>query len=250
MRTLALIILGCAGLAIQVPDVHAQARQAGPARPAATIIVTDMEGKPLADVRVKATGPVDREAATDADGTVTLRNMTAGTYRLRFDHDDHVLFEREVTVQAGRALKATVSLAAAPAPPPPPPAPEPEPPPAGRTLPPAGPPTFVSIPDFVAKNFVGNAPSMTSLMGCAPSATSNLLQLRDPLAQHTHDEADEMLYIVAGEGTHRIGGREIPLSAGVFAVVPRGIPHSIARRGSRPIIVLSILSDQPCEQVK
>jgi mannose-6-phosphate isomerase-like protein (cupin superfamily) len=208
-----------------------------------TVTVTNLEGRTLPGVWVKASGPVDREASTDESGMVVFRNMGAGTYRLRFEHDEFVTFEREV-VMAARALPVTVALNAAPPKPPPPPVTPPTPPP--PALPPSGPPTFVSIPDFVERNFVGNAPSLTSLVGCAPSASSNLLQLRDPLAPHSHADSDEMLYVVAGEGTHKISGRDVPLSAGVFAVVPRGTPHSIVRRGSRPIIVLSILSGEPC----
>ena len=59
-----------------------------------------------------------------------------------------------------------------------------------------------------------------------------------------------MLYVVAGEGVQRIGGKEMPLTAGTFLVVPRGTSHSIARRGSRPIILLSIVSGPPCEAGK
>jgi quercetin dioxygenase-like cupin family protein len=87
---------------------------------------------------------------------------------------------------------------------------------------------------------------LLSLVGCAPTAAANVLQLRDPLNQHVHPDADELIYVVAGEGTHQIAGRGIALSAGILAVVPRGTPHSILRRGGRPIIVLSILSGPPC----
>lgn len=219
-------------------------KAAAPARPALTVTVTDMEGNPLPEVWVRATGAVDREGPTDADGSVMFRNMAAGAYRLRFEHDRYVTLERDVTLQA-KPLTTTVALTAAP----PSPAPQPEKAETSTTtpaLPPPGPPTSISIPDFVEKNFVGGAPSLVSPMGCAPSATSSLLQLRDPLADHRHADADEMLYVVAGEGTHRVNGREERLAAGVFAVVPRGTTHSIARRGSRPIIVLSILSGERC----
>jgi mannose-6-phosphate isomerase-like protein (cupin superfamily) len=212
------------------------------ARPSMTITVTNLEGKTLPDVWVKASGPVDREAATDENGIVTFRNMTAGTYRLRFEHDDFVTLERDVT-QAARALPVNVALnATPPKPEATPPAP---PPPPAPTLPPAGPPTFVSIPDFFEKNYLGSAPSQTSLVGCVPGITTQLLQLRDPLGEHVHADVDELIYVVGGEGTHRISGRDIPLSAGVLATVPRGTPHSITRRGRNPIVVLSITSE-PC----
>ena len=55
-----------------------------------------------------------------------------------------------------------------------------------------------------------------------------------------------MIYVLGGEGTHKVNGKEIALQAGVFAVVPRGTAHSMTRRGSRPLIFLSVLSGQQC----
>jgi mannose-6-phosphate isomerase-like protein (cupin superfamily) len=244
--------IGLLSMLAVVPPAHAQTGTAGTgrgtrnaqtARPSMTVQVTDLEGKPLADVWVKASGPVDRELSTDANGFVTFRTMAPGTYRLRFERDDFVTLEREVT-HTSRASNVSVALNAAP---PKPAAAEPEAPatPPAPTLPPPGPPTFVSIPDFFEKHYIGSAPSLTSEVGCVPAAVTNLLQLREPLAEHVHNDADELLYVVAGEGTHRINGKEIPLAAGVLATVPRGSPHSITRRGRNPIIVLSIITE-PC----
>ena len=221
-------------------------RQAAPppiTRTTLSVQVTDLEGKGLGDVWVKGTGPVDRESPTDAEGMATLRNMLPGTYRLRFEHDRFVTLEREITIQANKPLNINVALNAAP-PPPEPPARESTP--ATPALPPAGPPTSVNLIDLIEKNFVGNNPSLTSSVGCAPSATANLMQLREPLAQHVHADADELVYVLGGEGTHKIGGKDVGLQAGVFAVVPRGTPHSFTRRGSRPLIFLSVLSGAPC----
>jgi mannose-6-phosphate isomerase-like protein (cupin superfamily) len=226
----------------------AQTPRRQPAQPQITrttlsVQVTDLEGKGLGDVWVKGTGPVDRESPTDAEGMVTLRNMLPGTYRLRFEHDGFVTMEREVTIQANRPMSVNVALNAAP-PPAEPPARETTP--AAPALPPAGPPTSVNLIDLIEKNFVGNNPSLTSSVGCAPSATANLTQLREPLPQHVHDDADELVYVLGGEGTHKVGDKDVALQAGVFAVVPRGTAHSFTRRGSRPLIFLSVLSGAPC----
>lgn len=216
-------------------------------RPGMTVFVTNLEGRPLEGVWVKSSGPVDREGATDADGTVTFRNLSAGTYRLRFEHDDYVTLERELTVAAGRSAKVTASLNAAPPrpEPPPPPTREPDPVPATPAGPPAQ-PTTISVPDFIERNYIGNAPWTRSVVGCAPTATASVLQLREPLADHSHGDGDEMLYVVAGSGVHRMAGRETPLSAGVFVLVPRGTTHSVARRGSNPLMLLTILAGPPC----
>ena len=42
-----------------------------------------------------------------------------------------------------------------------------------------------------------------------PDAVARLLQLRDAVAQHTHADFDEILYVVAGDGTVRIGTEAI-----------------------------------------
>jgi mannose-6-phosphate isomerase-like protein (cupin superfamily) len=224
------------------------------ARPSISVLVTDRQGRPLTDVAVKATGPMEREGKTDTEGAVLLRNVAAGTYRLRFESPGTITFEREVTVAAGRPVKTTVELTAAPPPPPPPP-PRPEPPPQPIALPPpvrpSGPPSSVAIPDFVEKNYIGRGqPSKSSPVGCTGTSTATLLQLRDPLAEHSHADADEMLYVVAGEGVERIGGIEMKLSPGTFAVVPKGTPHTITRRGSTPLIAISILTGPPCDSAK
>jgi len=207
-----------------------------------------MEGRPLPEIWVKSSGPVEREGTTDPSGTVTFNNVTAGAYRLRFEHERFITLERDVTVVAGRPLKASVALNAAP-PPPPPPKVEVPPAPPVATPGPSGsyPPMSVDITDFFEKNFIGSAPQKRSPIGCTNSSTSTLVQLREPIADHAHADADELIYIVAGEGTHRIAGREYPLSGGVFSIVPRGITHSFVRRGRQPLVIISTLSGPPCQ---
>jgi len=234
-------------VALDASRPAAQARQGGAGRLTITVLVTSMDGKPLPEVWVKASGPVDREGATDPSGTVTFANVTAGAYRLRFEHEKFITLERDVTLVAGRPLKTTVALNAAP-PPPPPPKVEAPPPPVTPPGPSGSyPPMSVDIPDLFEKNFIGSAPVKRSPIGCTESSTSTLMQLREPLADHAHADADELIYVVAGEGTHKVAGREHPLSGGVFAIVPRGITHGIVRRGRQPLVIISTLSGQPCQ---
>jgi mannose-6-phosphate isomerase-like protein (cupin superfamily) len=83
-------------------------------------------------------------------------------------------------------------------------------------------------------------------IACTGSATATLVDLKEPIAQHSHNDADELIYVVAGEGTQRIGNVETRLDAGTLAAVPRGTPHNIARRGSRQFVYISILTGPPC----
>jgi mannose-6-phosphate isomerase-like protein (cupin superfamily) len=247
-----MVVLGGGRPAAQATPPAAQAtpaRQPVSARLTIAVLVTSMDGKPLPEVWVRASGPVDREGSTDPSGTVTFSNLTAGAYRLRFEHGSYVTLERDVAVVAGKPLKASVALNAAPPPPPPPPKVEPPPQAPTVTAAPTGsyPPMSVDITDFFEKNFIGNAPIKRSPLGCTNSSTSTLVQLRDPLADHAHADADELIYVVAGEGTHKVAGQERQLAGGVFAIVPRGNSHSIVRRGRQPLVMISTLSGPPCQ---
>jgi mannose-6-phosphate isomerase-like protein (cupin superfamily) len=53
--------------------------------------------------------------------------------------------------------------------------------------------------------------------------------------------------VVAGDGTEIMGGKTVNLSPGVLTVLPRGTPHSLSRRGSRPLIVLSFVTGPACQ---
>ena len=228
----------------------AQTRQPVAARVTVAVFVTSMDGKPLPEVWVRASGPVDREGSTDPSGTVTFSNVTAGAYRLRFEHNNFVTLERDVAV-VGKPLKTSVALNAAPPPPPPPKVEAPAPAPAPTAVQSGSyPPMSVDITDFFEKNFIGNAPFKRSPIGCTNSSTSTLVQLRDPLADHAHADADELIYVVAGEGTHKVAGQERQLAGGVFAIVPRGNSHSIVRRGRQPLVMISTLSGPPCQPEK
>ena len=111
----------------------------------------------------------------------------------------------------------------------------------------AGDQKTVSIPTFLDRNLIGREPLKESTLGCTATATTRLLQLRDTLAEHVHANIDEMLYVVAGEGTLLVPGRAAaPIAPGSLSIVPRGAPHAIERRGKNPLIVLSILSGTPC----
>jgi mannose-6-phosphate isomerase-like protein (cupin superfamily) len=214
--------------------------------PPIQVVVRDVSGTPLEGVNVAISSSGGRRLTTDASGTAAV-TLADGTYRLRFECDGFITLERDVTVRNGRPLEIDVALNRAPLPPAPP-APQPVAPPevpvatAGRV----GPPTNISIPTFLDKNFVGRDPLKESILGCMPDATARLLQLRDAVAEHTHADLDEVLYVVAGDGAVRIRDESVAITPGSLTTIPRGIPHAIARRGKNPLIVLSTLAGAPC----
>ncbi len=228
----------------QAPRPRAAAQPA--ARPALTVEVTDTQGVTIPDVLVRLTGTMSREGRTDQSGQLRFATMRAGNYRLRFEREGFVPLERDVTV-ANRTLSVDAMLTAAP-PPPKVEAPPPPPPPPAPIVRPAGEQKTTNVPTFVEQNFISARDGKKeSLVGCTGEATSTLIQLRDPLVEHTHAEGSEMLYVVAGEATHRVGDRDETLTAGSFSAVPRGTAHSLTRRGRNPVIVISTLAGQPCD---
>ncbi len=232
----------------------APARQAPPrtAKPAtfkaATLLieVSDTLGAPLGDTMVTANGPVSREGATGPDGKLQLINLRQGNYRLRFERNGSITLEREITLKAGESAALDVALSPAP---PPPKAPEPVVPPPSKTLGPPGEPRVTPIPAFLEKNFIGGRePRKDSALGCTETGTATLHQLRDSWLQHTHDDADEWIYVVAGEGVLRLGVDEQKLQAGTFSLVPHTLTHALIPQGRNPLIVISVLSGPACRR--
>jgi hypothetical protein len=263
---------------LQVPSAPAQPAPAKPAptqpapttptapaapkpRPAATapatttalLFVTDRAGAPIENVTVSLSGPVEREIKSPASGPTRVPGLRPGTYRVRFAREGFITFEKELVWRAGTAAPETaVTLNAAPAPPPAPPPPPPPPaaaPPAPEKsmLPPPGTPKTMGLPDFIESNFIGTRDAhKESIVGCSGVGQALVWQVREPWDGRQHPAADAMFYVVGGEGTLKMGGGDISLSAGTFAVVPRGTTYGFTRRGRNPLIVLAVLSGAPC----
>ncbi|MBM3809761.1 MAG: cupin domain-containing protein [Acidimicrobiia bacterium] len=233
------------------PTQAPRPRPAGGPTITGLLFITDPTGRPIEDVTVNVTGPVDREVKSPASGATRVEGMRAGTYRVRFTHERFMTFEKELSWRAGSAQpEMAITLNPAPPPPPPPPTPAPiveAPKPAPPALPPAGTPKAMSLLDFIEQNFIsGREPQKESLVGCSGVGQALVWQVRDPWNGRQHPSADGMIYVVAGDGTIRIGDRDHTVTNGSFAVVPRGTSYSISRRGRNPVIVLAVLAGAPC----
>jgi mannose-6-phosphate isomerase-like protein (cupin superfamily) len=228
------------------------APSSGPRASTVTVSVTNESGTPLQGVTVTVTGPVTRTVTTVANGTARLLGMRSGTYRLRFEHPGFITLERDVTMRAGAVPEIDVTLSPGTAPPSPAEAAETEsrenaPPEPEREAAPPGDPRYVTIVDFLDKNLIGGRePSKRDELGCTASARTTLLQLRESGKEEARTDADEVLYVVAGEGTLRLGNRDLPLSSSATAIVPRGTVRGLTRKGRNPLIVLSVVSGPPC----
>ena len=210
------------------------------------LTVTDASGMTLQGVAVELTGPTPRTGETDAGGQANFPGLQAGTYRLRFSGDAITAFEREVTLAAGQIAKLPIRLSAAPPVRESPPAPAPAPPP--PVVGPKGQPQVLSVVDLVERELVANdVPRKDALVACSGNTRSMLVQLNEPQAPRVYEGAESLYYVIAGEGAISIEGRDTPLQAGVYASVPRGTTHALTRRGRRPLILLALLSGEPCE---
>ena len=227
-----------------------------PATPASTrsgmaITVTTPQGATIAGVHVSMMGPTERSGDTDGSGQINFTGLQAGTYRLRFSGDEVTAFEKEVVVRAGQVADVDVSLSPAPEPkvvmaPAPPPAPAA----AAPALGPKGQPLTHVIGDLLEKEYVGKQPRRETLLSCSGSERAAMIQLNEALPERLYESADAIYYVLGGEGTINMNGRETKLGLNAFVSVPRGTSHSFSKRGSRLLVLLSVLSGEPCEQAR
>jgi quercetin dioxygenase-like cupin family protein len=68
------------------------------------------------------------------------------------------------------------------------------------------------------------------------------VQPGDYLPTHT-DSAEEVLYIVAGEGEAHLGDELGRVRTGDLAVIPAMVPHGIANTGDEPLKVVGFFSE-------
>jgi mannose-6-phosphate isomerase-like protein (cupin superfamily) len=230
------------------PAPAAQRRAAPAPRGGIAITVTDPHGLPIPGVHVTIDGSSDRSGDTNDSGQVNFVGMQGGTYRARFDGDKVISFEREIAVRSGQPTVIDVTLNPAPPPPAPPPAPvQPAP---QEVVGPPGMPQVLSIVDLAEKQLSGNTPRRETLVSCSGNTRTTLVVLNQDQPDRLYDGAEVEYYVVAGQGAVRLNGRDTALSAGSYVSIPRNTSHSIARRGNRPLILLSVLSGEPCEEAK
>jgi mannose-6-phosphate isomerase-like protein (cupin superfamily) len=224
--------------------VDAQRRGAAPTTGPVTfaIYVADPSGAPVGDVNVTLTGVVSRTTRTERGRTV-FENLPSGQYRIRFEKPGYLPLDHDVTGRGSKPIDVKVTLEPAPvepakpveAPPPPPPAPVVD----AKMV-------VLDMPAFIEKNYVGRAAGKTTPMGCAPGGSSTLIQINEPLAQHTHDDSDEFIYVIAGQGMARLSGREESLGPGVFLMVPRTMAHTISAGPKKPLVLMSMRTGGGC----
>ena len=266
MRIVALLSLFC------VVAAHTAAQSQQPAAPAArgatqaprpaaaqpagrsglALTVTDPRGATIPAVGVELTGPTPRSGETDTSGQINFPGLQPGTYRLRFSGETVTAFEREVALRAGQILKLNISLNAAPPPrevaaePPPPPA-APPPPEVGPT----GTPQVQPLVNVVKRETIGKSEARKdTLLACSGNTRSMLVQLNELQSRRAYEGAEALYYVISGEGTINVDGKEVILRPTSYAALPRGVAHSLTKTGKQPLTLLAVLSGEPCEEAR
>ena len=229
-----------------------RAQPAASSRSGMAITVTSPQGATLEKIQVQLMGVTARNGVTNDSGQVNVPGLQAGNYRLRFSGDTVTTLERDVALRAGEIADIDVTLNAAPPPkevhipaPTPPPA---APAAAAAATGPVGQLLMLSVPDVLEKEYIGKQPRRESLLACSGTVRTTMVQVNEPLPERLYDTADAAYYVIGGEGTVRINGKEAKLSTNGFVSVPRGTAHSFQRRGNRPLILLAVLGGTPCEE--
>ena len=227
----------------------AQPKPAAPRRaPARTatfaITVADPSGAPIPNVLVTVEGAASRSTRTEG-GRIAFEELPLGKYTVRFEQPGFITVERDLTATAGKPIEIKVTMKPLPAPPPEPAPPAPEP--TKTKQPPSdAKPAVFDVPGVIEKEFVGRGAAKTTPLVCGSDGNATLIQLNQPLQQHAHDDADEFIYVVAGEGSASLQGTSQKLKAGTLLFVPRGTSHGLTVSGRNPLIVLSTRAGGGC----
>ena len=216
------------------------------------ITATSPQGATLPGVRVSISGPTERSDQTDNSGQLSIPSLLTGTYRVRFEGEKVTAFEKEVTVQTGKVTEVDVMLNPAPepkivvAPAPTPPAP------AAPSVGPKGQPLTVGIEAVLEKEFIRDQPRRESLLACSGNARTTMIQLNKTMPERLYEDADAVYYVIGGLGSIQLDGKNKDLALNDFVSVPRGTSHAFTNRsrGNRALVLLAVLSGEPCEQPK
>jgi uncharacterized RmlC-like cupin family protein len=211
------------------------------------VSVSDPSGTPIPGVKVTLTGASERTAQTEG-GRAVFEGLPSGPYRFRFDREGFVPLERELAGRGGAPIDVKVTLTPAPSPPSSRPAPSA---PSTPSAPPPAPavdakPVVLDMPAFIEKNYVGRAAGKMTPLACSTGGVSTLVQINEPLVDQVHAEADEFIYVIAGQGKARLGDRDEPLGAGVFMLIPRGTAHSLTAGPKKPLVLVSTRAGEKC----
>jgi quercetin dioxygenase-like cupin family protein len=66
------------------------------------------------------------------------------------------------------------------------------------------------------------------------------IAIQDSVAPHIHKTHTEIVQVISGEASFRLGAKEFLVKAGDYIFIPKNTVHSARVRSAEPLIVLSI----------
>jgi mannose-6-phosphate isomerase-like protein (cupin superfamily) len=226
-------------LLMALPPAVSGQRRGGGLSVTFVINVSNPAGAPVGEVSVTLSGPASRRTRTER-GRAVFEGIPAGVYRMRFEKTGYIPFEREVTGRGSAPIDVKVTLNPLPGPPP---APVPGLPP----LPISAKFVVLDMPAYIERNYVGKATERMTTMACGEGGGATLVQINVALVEHTHADADEFVYVIAGDGSARMGERLERLGPGVFMMIPRGTAHAFAVGAKKPLVFVSTRAGDRCD---
>jgi hypothetical protein len=264
LTVVALAWMMAGALAAQAPSPPAQPAPQTPARatrpapraqPAAqgravnvAVKVTDGVGLGLSGVRVIVNGPVTRDGQTVADGSFRALGLKPGAYRFRFEHEQFVTLERDVTVRGGQPTDVDVMLTRAPEPEKPKePEPAPAPTPEVRASAPLPAATF-HVADYLEKEYLKSGPNRIRSIACSSSDAVSVVQTTSSYASAA-GERQLVAVAIAGQGRVSIGGRTSSMDSrsGTTVVVPANAGFEATREGKSTLVFVLVELGGSCE---
>lgn len=226
-------------LTMAIP-VAAQRRGGGGGAVTFAVTVSDPSGAPIPGVMITLTGAAERKTRTEG-GRAVFEGLPSGSYRFRFDKDGFISLERELTGRGAAPIEVKATLSVVPSPPAQPvpsASPTPEPLVNAKLV-------VLDMPAFIEKYYVGKAAGKVMPMACATGGAATLVQINEPVAEHAHADADEFVYVIAGQGQASLAGKQEPLGPAVFMMIPRGTPHTFTAT-KKPLVLVSTRAGERC----
>ena len=79
-------------------------------------------------------------------------------------------------------------------------------------------------------------------LGRSAHVSQHVAALRGAERPHRHDRHDQLVLVVSGHGTLRIGDETRPVGEGSLLFVPQGVVHAFTNAGPEPSIALIVYS--------
>ena len=212
-----------------------------------TVTVTDGAGLGLKGVHVLVNGPVPRDGSTVADGSFHALGLKPGVYRFRFEHEQFITLERDVTVRPGLPTDVDVVLTRAPEKEKADVAPAPVPAPSAERASAPLPAGAFDVTSYLEKDYLKSGPNRVKSIACSDTDAVDLVQTTTSYAVPAGKRQMAMVAI-AGQGHVSIGGKSYPIDSrsGSTVTVPANTGFEASRQGKSTLVFVLVSIGEGC----